>query len=124
MLICSFAGSKLKLQLNYRNICSWIRKFCKHIVLPSFRNWIFCISKACQHTCSYFDLCFILWQEKQSFSFDLAQACKCCSLACHYIVKFVFKCSCKLSIVNKGVPDLRDEDIKNQYSCFLNSFHS
>lgn len=128
MLICSFNGTKLKLQLNCRNVCSQIRKFCKHIVLSTFRNWMFCISKACQHTCSDFDLCFIVWQEKQGFSFDLAQAFKCFSLAlvvANYTAILSFKCSfCKLFIVNKGIPDLRDlQSIKNYCSCFINSFY-
>lgn len=71
-------------------------KFCKHIVLPT------CISKVCQHTCSDFDLCFIVWQEKQGFSFGLAQAFKCCSIAlivANYTAILGFKHSfCKLFI--------------------------
>lgn len=65
-----------------------------------------------------FDLCFIVWQEKQGFSFDLAQAFKCFSVAlivANYTAIPSFKCVfllllffCKLFIVNKGVPDLRD----------------
>lgn len=92
LLLCC---AKLKLQLNCRNICPWIKKFCDYIVLPSFRKWMFYISKACQHTCSDFDLCFILWQEKQGFLFDFAQAFKCCSLALvtvNDIALFGFKC--------------------------------
>lgn len=93
---------------------------------------MFCISKACQHTFSDFDLCFIVWQEKQGFSFDLAQAFKCFSLAlvvANYTAILSFACSFyKLFIVNKGVPDLRDlkafKSIKNYCSCFVNSFYS
>lgn len=73
---------------------------------------MFYISKACQHTCSAFDLCFILWQDKQGFLFDLAQAFKCCFLAlviANDTAVFDFKCSfCKLFIVNKDVPYLKE----------------
>jgi len=45
---------------------------------------------------THFDLYFILWQEKQGFAFDLAQAPKCllsCSVVANYIATFGFKFS-------------------------------
>ena len=103
MWICSFDGTKLKLQSNCRNVCPWIRKFCKHIVLPSFWIRMFGVSSlpthlphTHTHTHTHFDLYFILWQEKQGFAFDLAQAPKCllsCSVVANYIATFGFKFS-------------------------------